>query len=385
MNWDRLRAPRVVDLAVAASFVLGQQLEVWIWWVPSEQGPKPLAAAMGLLATLPLLWRRRAPLAALAASLAVITIWNLVDVPQGSLWPLLTTLALVYAVAVHETARRASAGAAVAAAVWGLFVAVTTNSAADYGFIEAFIVAAWLVGRAVGSRQERADTLQARTRELEQEREEKVKEAAAAERARIARELHDIVSHSVSVMVVQAGAAEQVLDRDPEHARASLLTIQETGRQARAELRRLLGLMRDHDRDDVAALAPQPGLAELDALVEQLRQAGLDVGIAVEGEPRPLSRGLDLSAYRVIQEALTNTLAHGRAARAEVVVRYQRDALELEVVDDGTATTNGADAGYGLVGMQERVSLYGGRMEHGRRDGGGYRLLARLPVGGGDE
>ena len=216
---------------------------------------------------------------------------------------------------------------------------------------------------------------------MEVEREEKAREAAENESARIARELHDVISHSVSVMVVQAGAAEQVFDTDPAEARNSLRSIQESGRQARHELRRLLGLMRADGEGPT--LAPQPGLGELGALAQQLRQSGLEVELHVSAGQRMLSPGLDLAAYRIVQEGLTNALTHGGPGRAEVFVRRDRDALEVEVLSEGGASApNGG--GFGLIGMRERVALYGGQLEHGRLGGGGYRLWARLPLSAGE-
>jgi signal transduction histidine kinase len=378
MGGSRFRTQRAVDVAVALFFTLALQLEIWIWWVPDEMGPRPFAAVMGILLTLPLLWRRRAPLACLVASVAVLLVWTLIAAPQGSLVPFLTILALVFSLAVHASTRRAAAGLAVSAVALATEVAATTNSFGDYVFVGAFLAGSWLAGRAVRARQQRADELFDRTVRLEVEREEKAREAATNERARIARELHDVISHSVSVMVVQAGAAEQVFDSDPDQARNALRSIQETGRQARHELRRLLGLMRA-DRDD-AVLAPQPGLAQLPTLVEQLRRSGLEVDLDVRVESRTLSPGLQLAAYRIIQEALTNSLKHGGPGSARVFVHHDRDALELEVLDEGQADAPSDNEGLGLIGMRERIALYGGELEHGRRNGGGYRLRARLPL-----
>jgi signal transduction histidine kinase len=372
-----------VDVAVALFFTFALQLEIWIWWVPEEMGPRPLAAVMGILLTLPLLWRRRAPLACLAASMGVLLVWTLIAAPQGSLVPFLTTLVLVFSLAVHASAGPAAAGLAFSATVFAVEVASTTNSFGDYVFVGAFLVGSWLAGRAVRARQRRADELFDRTVRLEVEREEKAREAAANERTRIARELHDVISHSVSVMVVQAGAAEEVFDSDPDQARNSLRSIQETGRQARHELRRLLGLMRADGKG--MDLAPQPGLAELQTLVQQLRQSGLDVDLDVRIEPRTLSPGLELAAYRIVQEALTNALKHGGPGRARVLVRHDGDALEVEVLDEGEAQGAGRGGGFGLIGMRERIALYGGELEHGRHNRGGYRLRARLPLNAGEQ
>ena len=299
MAWSRFRTPGAVDAAVALFFTLALQLEIWIWWVPEEMGPKPFAAVMGLLMTLPLLWRRRAPFGCLVASMAVLLVWTLIAAPQGSLLPFLTRSPWCSRWRCTRRLARAAAGLVISAAVLAVEVASTTNSFGDYAFIGAFLVGSWLAGRAVRARQQRADELFERTVRMEVEREEKAREAAENERARIARELHDIISHSVSVMVVQAGAAEQVLDSDPAQARESLRSIQETGRQARHELRRLLGLMRADSEGPT--LAPQPGLDELETLAQQLRQSGLDVELHVsqnEGRSRPGSTSRHIGSFR---------------------------------------------------------------------------------------
>jgi signal transduction histidine kinase len=233
----------------------------------------------------------------------------------------------------------------------------------------------------VRSRQQLAADLAARTVELEHEREETAKLAVAEERARIARELHDVVAHNVSVMVVQAGAERKALgDERPETAEV-LETIEQTGRAAMAEMRRLLGMLRRSD--DELALAPQPTLERVDDLVAQVRDAGMPVELRVEGEPRPLPAGVDLSAYRIVQEALTNALKHAGPARARVTVRYGREELDIEIADDGTARApaNGDGAGHGLVGMRERVLLFGGDLDAGHGRSGGYTVRARLPLG----
>jgi signal transduction histidine kinase len=200
----------------------------------------------------------------------------------------------------------------------------------------------------------------------------------AEERGRIARELHDVVAHSVSVMVVQAQAGPRLLG-EPEQARGAFRSIEASGREALVELRRLLGILRTGDEH--LAIGPQPGLGSLQSLVEQMREAGLPVELRVEGEPLQLPPGVDLSAYRIVQEALTNTLKHAGQAEAEVVVRYGASELELEVVDNGSggaASVNGP--GHGLIGMRERVALYGGELVTGTRNSGGYAVRARLPL-----
>lgn len=208
---------------------------------------------------------------------------------------------------------------------------------------------------------------------------ERARLAVAEERARIARELHDILAHSVSVMVVQAEAAEEMLDRNlPERAREPLSKIQETGRGALADMRRMLGILRRHDAQP--ALVPQPGIANLELLLAKVRESGLPVELVVEGEPSTLPPGIDLSAFRIVQEALTNSLKYAGPARARVVVRYAPEALELEVSDDGAGSANGAHGGHGLVGMRERVALFGGELHAGPAPDRGYVVRARLPL-----
>jgi signal transduction histidine kinase len=247
---------------------------------------------------------------------------------------------------------------------------------------------AWLLGRALRGRGQHAEQLAQRAAQLEADQQAQARAAVAAERARIARELHDVIAHSVSVMVIQAGAAEQLLGQAPERARGPPEAVQDTGRQTIVELRRLLGILREDGQEP--SLAPQPGLAGLDLLVEEMRQAGLPVQLRVEGRPGRLPPGIDLAAYRILQEALTNTLRHAGPARAEVTVRYQDHAVELEVLDDGPGAGPHAavdvGSGQGLVGMRERVALYGGTLQAGPRDttagsaATGYAVRARLPT-----
>jgi signal transduction histidine kinase len=231
----------------------------------------------------------------------------------------------------------------------------------------------WTIARAFVERSRHADRLEERAAGLERAH----AEAVARERATIARELHDVIAHSVSVMTVQAGAARLLLDEDPPRARDSLVAVEETGRQALGEMRRLLGILRGDEHE--ADLAPQPGIAEIEPLVQQVRAAGLPVDLVVEGEPTPLSPGVDLVAYRVVQEALTNALKHGGAARAQVSICYRATALELAVTNNGAARMNGR-GGHGLIGMRERVALYGGEFEAGPRAEGGYVVRASLPL-----
>ncbi len=223
-----------------------------------------------------------------------------------------------------------------------------------------------------------ADWLEDRASQLEREREERARVAVAEERARIARELHDVVAPSVSVIVVQAQATQRLIDGEQYEVRQALGSIETSGRQALVELRRMLGILRRSGEEP--ALSPQPGLRHLDALIEQFRESGLPVELSVEGEAKPLSPGMDLTSYRIVQEALTNTLKHAGPARAWVAVRYQGEEVELEVIDDGAGTGQGGGSGHGLIGMHERVGLYGGTLKSGKREGGGYFVRARLPL-----
>jgi signal transduction histidine kinase len=236
---------------------------------------------------------------------------------------------------------------------------------------------AWLIGDSVGSRRRYVGALEERAERLERERETNAARAVAEEQARIGRELHDVIAHNLSVMVVQAAAADDVFERRPDRAREALRDIERTGRAALDELRRLLGSV----RGDGAAFAPQPGLAMLDDLAGTVRAAGLDVTVSREGAPRPLPAAMDLSAYRVVQEALTNTLKHAHASHARVVVRYLDDEVDLEIADDGVgagaAASNGT--GQGLIGMRERLVLHGGSLVAGPGALGGYVVSARFP------
>jgi signal transduction histidine kinase len=332
---------------------------------------------------LPLLWRRRRPVVAFyvmfAAGFLLAVVGGLSDQPPMQTW--LVGLIGFYSVAAHATPRRAAiAGAVVGAVVVAGDAADLLSGSAAFDEVVPgwfLLAAAWGLGYALRGRQLQASALAERADRLERERVAQARAAVAAERGRMARELHDVVAHSLSVIVVQAQAAERVLDGEQPSAREALASIDSTGRQALVEMRRLVGILRD---DPELALAPQPGLGQLSVLLEQVREAGLSVALAVEGEPRPLAPGVDLSAYRIVQEALTNALKHAGPARAWVAVRYRAADVELEVTDDGHGPLDGHGGGHGLLGMRERVALYGGVLESGARNGRGFRVRARLPL-----
>jgi signal transduction histidine kinase len=254
------------------------------------------------------------------------------------------------------------------------------DSPSQFVFIPLFFALGWLAGYVVRERGEQAEAAEVRAAQAEREREAAARVAVAEERARIARELHDIVAHAVSVMVLQVGAVRHNLPAELDEDEEALRGVERTGRTALAEMRRLLGAMR---RDgDGLDLAPQPGLDGLESLLEEVGRAGLSVELHVEGERAPLPRAIDLSAYRIVQEGLTNALKHARATRADVTLRYAPDELRIEVRDDGRGTAASDGLGHGLVGVRERVKIYGGDMSAGPADCGGFVLATRLPLGG---
>jgi signal transduction histidine kinase len=333
-----------------------------------------LGVPLALAACLPLLARRRYPLAVLGittvATAVILAVWGYDNpFPAG---------VALYTVA-DQCERSVSLPAGVAAlAVLAIPFDQTTNWWRDaLGRVIVFSLA-WVIGDSVGVRRRYVAALEERAERLERERAAEAARAVAEEQARIARELHDVLAHNVSVMVVQAAAANDVFDSRPDEARAALENIESTGRVALAELRRLLGIV----RDGAADYAPQPSLERLDELAEQVRAAGLHISVTIEGEPRPLPAGIDLSAYRVIQEALTNTLKHARASQAQVRLRFAPQSLDVDISDDGIGATNGDGRGSGLIGMRERVSAYGGALTAEADPDGGFAVSARFPLEG---
>jgi signal transduction histidine kinase len=255
-----------------------------------------------------------------------------------------------------------------------------SHAAGDLIFVPVLFAILWLAGFALRERSVQAEVAEERATHAEREREAVARVAIAEERARIARELHDIVAHAVSVMVLQVGAVRHKLPETPTDNSDALKGVEQTGRTALAEMRRLLGAMR-HDGEDLE-LTPQPGLGGLNTLLEEVGRAGLPVRLRVDGEPFPLPHAIDLSAYRIIQEGLTNTLKHARASHADVVVGYGPDELRIEVRDDGDGAVANDGLGHGLVGVRERVKIYGGEMTAGAATGGGFVLSTRLPFKG---
>ena len=344
----------------------------------------PLMAVLSLFFVAPLLVRRRFPLPSiLTVYLALATAGALYpNALHDVISPLFAgLLAAVVIGAMPELRVALFGGALTLALITAVYFRDSSASPSDLLFLVFVFGAAWLAGLALSARSQQAIELRARAERAERDREEQARRAVDEERARIARELHDVVAHSVSVMVVQAGGVRRLLDPDQDRQREALLAIEHTGRGALTEMRRMLGVLRTGEPQE-GPLAPQPSLEHLDRLVEQVRQAGLAVELEVEGSPVPLAAGVDLSAYRIVQEGLTNTLKHaGPGASAHVLVRYLPERIELEVSNSGEGTGNG-DAGHGLVGMRERVALYGGTLAAGPGDNGGYVVRACLPAEG---
>jgi signal transduction histidine kinase len=371
--------------AVIIAGAIGGAVEIAVGRNSADAPDLPLAVAMALEAglTLTLLARRRFPFGAPAGMLVAGTALSFVD---GRLIPysfagFLAALAAAFLLGSLADRKQAFIGLALTFAA--LIVIVGNDperSAGDFVFIPLVFATSWLAGYGLTRRLEQVHAAEERARRLELEHEAEARAAVAEERARIARELHDVVGHAVSVMTVQASGVRRLLNPDQDREREALMIVEQTGREALAEMRRLVGVLRRPE--EAPALAPQPSLQHLDHLVEQAREAGLPVKVQIEGEAKELPAGLDLTAYRLVQEALTNAIKHAQATSAEVLVRYEDGAVELEVVDDGRGTSDGSSesGGHGLVGMRERVTVYGGELEAGPRLEGGFALKARLPI-----
>ena len=369
------------DVALATVLVVAAQVELWL----SGHGT-PFLAAVAVAGTAPLALRRRFPLAVVVVVMSAVVALTLADTDFFSYAQLLGMLVATYTVAVRATTARAWSGLAVAV-IAGVANSVGTADPVEPGdivFPLVLLAGPWLAGRALRLWRDRTAQLQRLTEELAHEREERAVLAVAAERARIARELHDVLTQSMNVIVINAEGAQEALDHDPALAHRPLAKIQETGRAALRETRRMLGMLRAPEEPD--QLGPLPGIADLAELVEGVGSAGPAVRLRIEGEARPLPPALELSAYRIVQQALTNTLTHARAGRVDVVVRHAPDSLEIDVVDDGCGDGAGTvGSGFGLLGMRERAALFGGTFTAGPELHGGFGVHARLPVDGIEE
>jgi signal transduction histidine kinase len=374
------------DVVLAAALTVLCQVEAWS---PDayHTGPRNVLALTTLAMTVPLALRRRRPVVVAVFVAAVVTGQTVfLHTPHPPDSPFLAWMLAVYSVAAHADLRGAVAGGtALVAAVAAWASVVPQTGANDLVFLSVILGGFWIAGRVVRSRALLAAALAERTRELEAEREARERLAVAAERTRIARELHDVVAHTLGMIVLQSGGERLHL---PEgRARETLESIERSGREALGEMGRLVGVLRSDDGagDGTGSRSgdrgPQPSVGRLAELVENVRRTGLAVELVVEGEPRPLGAGAEVSAYRIVQEALTNTLRHGAGTRARVRLRWDDTALEIEVADDGTGPpAEPPRRGHGLLGIRERVSLYGGGLVTGRSDLGGYLLVARLPL-----
>ncbi|MDX6409666.1 MAG: hypothetical protein QOE13_2737 [Gaiellaceae bacterium] len=367
-------------MLLAAGFLFAASIEVWGRGAPHA----PAVLALGAVVCISLAWRGRAPLRVLAVNLAASLALELITGPDD--YPVtlgVVLLVSIYSAAAHTVDRdETTAGALAVASVPVLTGAhaldydfpdpgSTTNVFVGFVFLTISFRAAWLAGTWMKNRR-------AKERARADERAGQAREALRAERARIARELHDVLAHAISVIVLQARGARHALADPPDEARTAIDAIERTASLALGEMRRLLNVLRADDSDP--ALTPQPSLARLESLVGEVRTAGLPVEIQIEGNARELPPGIDLCAYRIVQEALTNALKHAGDATAQVAVRYGDDELDVEVADTGTGSVNGDASGLGLAGMHERVALFGGQLESGPRPGGGYLVKARLPL-----
>lgn len=389
---------RLVDALIVGVLVIGGVVSLFTYpelddlaYVEGDA----LGVVLAIGCAAPLWFRRRAPMAtglAVAASVVPFLVWNY-SVPTASV----AMLIAVYSAGAYATLARSAVVLAALMTVSVGYVLISSDRAAGDGAfaisnvvisVLAFMLV-WGLGRAVRSRRAYTAELEDRAQRLERTSAAEVRAARAEERSRIARELHDVVAHHVSVMTVQAAGAQRTLDRDPQRSAEALRSIEATGRSALSEMRRIVGVLRGPESDDAdgadgaaADLAPAPGLSDLDALAAKLRATGLPVDVRIEGERSALPVGVDLTAFRIVQEALTNTIKHAGPSRADVVIRYRPGELEVGVSDDGrglAAALEGRPTGHGLLGMRERVALYGGTLAVGPRPGGGFDVRARIP------
>jgi signal transduction histidine kinase len=388
--WERWRSRTGAtrfDTGLACCLTLYGQLEVIGLKGPNKiVGPRPVDALIFCLASLALIWRRRFPLPVVLVTvgcevLLAVTVGSSESLAQPGTLPVIIAL---YSAARYDEPLRAVLATALVLLGNLVHDLRDPNIHGVTGPVVIFYlidVSALLTGLAFRRLDRQAGQLKARAKRHEIEREERARAAVRDERARIAHELHDVIAHSVSVVIVQSVAGQGLLDKGrSDEVRRRLLAVEQTARQALSEMRRLVGIL---DENDVG-LEPQPGVGSVGVLIDQVQKAGLRVKFAVKGEPCPLPAGLDLSVYRIIQEALTNTLKHAGKTQATVAVRFGAHMIELEVADEGPASSAAPnianDGGHGLVGMRERVMLYGGTLQAGERDGGGYLVRARFPL-----
>jgi signal transduction histidine kinase len=378
---DRRWPPRGVtaDRAVAALAAAVVALEIVTFGYGSDT---IVVVVLGVFVAACLAWRRTKPLVAIAAAMGAYALQALVDVTTNDLIGVTACLlVLVYSVAMWEQRRAALAGLALALiAVSALLYAEGGKPLGDYVYVGLLIGATWGLGRGMRARVVQVSILAQQAARAELEREHAASAAAAEERNRIARELHDIVSHGLSVMVVQAAAAEGAVKDAPSDAESALRSIQDVGREAQSEMVRMLSVLRDGHGEAGGGLAPTPGLEDIAALVDRMRLTGLPVDLSLDGDPQPLPAGVGLTAYRLVQEALTNVRRHAGAVATEVRLAHSSSCLQVTVTNaPGTALAS-PGAGVGLTGMRERVATCGGTLAAGPSPDGGFVVTAELPV-----
>jgi signal transduction histidine kinase len=368
------------DLALALACAIAMQVEVWFGSYASH---RPALSLLGLLATLPLAVRCRYPLAAyLSVWLAFVAITRVSpDFDNSSLVLVIAVVFALYSYGANARGRQVWAAVVLMPLAVALFVTDDGDSfhVGDIAFGALILGGPWLAGLAIRLRRQSERALTLRTVALERDQDKRARAAVAEERARIARELHDVVAHAISVVVVQSRGGRKVLDRDPDAARTAFDSIERTGEQALGEMRRLLGMLRDDDVE--RSRAPQPSLDRLESLAEEMRASGLPVELEIQGAPNGIPPGIDVSGYRIVQEALTNVLKHAGPAVARVDVRYSADSVEIDVIDDGRGGLTAPGTGNGLVGIRERVAIVGGEIEAGPVPDGGFAVHVRLPYG----
>jgi signal transduction histidine kinase len=373
----RSLGPGRVDALIAVAFAIEGVLEAALLYPDAQYAWIAVLATFAIAAGLAV--RRRSPIASIVLALIGFTVFQPLgrELNDNVYAAFFGVLFLLFSFGLHEPRGRVLLiGVAFVLACDNLALSIDAYpSTVVDAIFGGFVIAGGpiLLGRVIANRSRLNAALLEKAERLRRDRADQAEQAAAEERARIANELHDVVAHAMSAMVVQAGGARRLAEKDPARARAAFAAVEETGREALTEIRRLLGVLRH--QDDEIALAPQPSLRHLAVLMRRVEAAGLPIDLRVDGAERPLPPGVDLTAYRLVQAALGDALERGGAGRAEVRVRYRADGIDLDVTDDGSGARP-------LAGVRERVGLYGGQLHAGRRRRGGHAVRAKLPVGG---